>query len=143
MIFQQTGADQLHNAVNKCASVTVAVIDSGLNFVGVIGEHLFRNSSGNIRIVGKYDANTGLPSFTKNDDPMGITVPGNNPYAITVGTVTGSQTYGDVSDDRVASFSSKGPTIEGFIKPVVVAFGKDIDVKMDESLLTKAIRIDG
>ncbi len=59
-----------------------------------------------------------------NDGPVAMTVgvPGNTPYVITVGAVTDNYTL-DASDDRLASFSSAGPTYEGFVKPDVVAPG--------------------
>ena len=56
-------------------------------------------------------------------DPMTIGVPGNNPYVITVGAMTDSYTPYDPTDDVLASFSSAGPTHEGFIKPEIVAPG--------------------
>ncbi len=56
-------------------------------------------------------------------DPMTIGVPGNVPYVITVGAMTDSGTPTDGSDDILASFSAAGPTVEGFVKPEVVAPG--------------------
>ena len=56
-------------------------------------------------------------------DPMTIGVPGNNPYVLTVGAMTDNFTPADGSDDELASFSSAGPTVEGFVKPEVVAPG--------------------
>ena len=53
----------------------------------------------------------------------GITSPGNSPLAITVGAI---DTYGTLgtSDDRVAPYSSRGPTAyEIAVKPDVVAPG--------------------
>jgi serine protease AprX len=55
--------------------------------------------------------------------PMTIGVPGNVPYVITTGALTDNHTAYDVTDDRLASFSSTGPTYEGFVKPEVVAPG--------------------
>ncbi|HEX5473637.1 MAG TPA: S8 family serine peptidase [Vicinamibacterales bacterium] len=53
----------------------------------------------------------------------GITSPGNAPSAITVGAVDTHDTVAH-SDDRVAFFSSRGPTwYDGFAKPDVVAPG--------------------
>jgi serine protease AprX len=54
---------------------------------------------------------------------MSIGVPGNNPYAITVGAVTDSYHPSEPSEYRLATFSSAGPTYEGFVKPEVVAMG--------------------
>jgi serine protease AprX len=55
--------------------------------------------------------------------PMSIEVPGNVPYVITVGALTDNYTPYNSSDDRLASFSSAGPTYEGFVKPEVIAPG--------------------
>ncbi len=56
-------------------------------------------------------------------DPMTIGVPGNNPYVITVGAMTDSYSPDYHGDDRLATFSSAGPTHEGFVKPEIVAPG--------------------
>jgi serine protease AprX len=55
--------------------------------------------------------------------PMTIGVPGNAPYVITVGAVTDTYTPSEWGDDVIASFSSAGPTLDGFVKPDVVAPG--------------------
>jgi serine protease AprX len=57
---------------------------------------------------------------------MSIGVPANNPYVITVGALTDAYTPTDLSDDYIPSFSAAGPTIEGFVKPDVVAPGGHI-----------------
>jgi serine protease AprX len=54
---------------------------------------------------------------------MTIGGPGNVPYVITAGALTDNRTPYDPTDDRLASFSSTGPTFEGFVKPEVVAPG--------------------
>src|SRR4029077_8058222 len=46
--------------------------------------------------------------------PQTISVPGNTPYVITVGAMTDNWTPNDSTDDGIASFSSAGPTFEGF-----------------------------
>lgn len=56
-------------------------------------------------------------------DPMTIGVPGNIPYIITVGAMTDNYTESDSNDDKLATFSAAGPTIEGFVKPEIVAPG--------------------
>jgi len=55
--------------------------------------------------------------------PMTIGVPGNVPYVITVGAQTDNYTPFNPLDDRLASFSSTGPTLEGFVKPEIIAPG--------------------
>lgn len=59
----------------------------------------------------------------RGPDPMTIGVPGNVPYIITVGAMTDSYTPTDFVDDKLAIFSAAGPTIEGFVKPEIVAPG--------------------
>lgn len=54
---------------------------------------------------------------------MTIGVPGNNPYAITVGAFTDNYTPLDWNDDYITPFSAAGPTLDGFVKPDVVAPG--------------------
>jgi serine protease AprX len=58
--------------------------------------------------------------------PMTIGVPGNTPYIITVGAVTDNYKPLQVSQYSLASFSSAGPTYEGFVKPDVVGMGGHI-----------------
>jgi len=59
-------------------------------------------------------------------NPMSISVPGNNPYVITVGSFTDSYTVNDWTDDTIAEFSAAGPTLDGFVKPDLVAPGAHI-----------------
>ncbi|MDD5370045.1 MAG: S8 family peptidase, partial [Anaerolineaceae bacterium] len=54
---------------------------------------------------------------------MTIGVPGNNPYVITVGAFTDNFTPLDWNDDYITPFSAAGPTLDGFVKPDVVAPG--------------------
>ena len=58
--------------------------------------------------------------------PMTIGVPGNVPYVVTVGAVTDSYHPLRPSQYKLTSFSSAGPTWEGFVKPDVVAMGGHI-----------------
>ena len=58
--------------------------------------------------------------------PQTIGVPGNVPYVITVGAVTDNYHPLQPSQYKLASFSSTGPTYEGFVKPEVVAMGGHI-----------------
>ena len=67
-----------------------------------------------------------------NEGPsaMTIDVPGNVPYVITAGALTDNYTPYDGTDDRLASFSSAGPTFEGFVKPELVAPGGHMAASM-------------
>jgi serine protease AprX len=65
--------------------------------------------------------------------PMTINVPGNVPYVITVGALTDSNTPYQYADDKLASFSSTGPTFEGFVKPELVSPGGHIAASMSSS----------
>ncbi|MGD9145320.1 MAG: S8 family peptidase [Anaerolineae bacterium] len=71
-------------------------------------------------------------------DPMSIGVPGNNPYAITVGALTDAYTPTDWSDDYIPAFSAAGPTYEGFVKPDLIAPGGHVvGLMSDKSKLAK------
>jgi len=59
-------------------------------------------------------------------NPMTISAPGNNPYAITVGAFTDNYTPSDWSDDYITPFSGAGPTLDGFAKPDLIAPGAHI-----------------
>ncbi len=60
-----------------------------------------------------------------DEGPAAVTIdmPGNVPYVITTGALTDNYTPYDLSDDRLAPFSSTRPTFEGFVKPELVAPG--------------------
>ncbi|MBT1451649.1 S8 family peptidase [Glaciecola sp. XM2] len=83
---------------------------------------------------------TVVTSAGNNGESLGITVPGNNPYVITVGASTHNDTPFFLEDDRVASFSAKGPTYEGFVKPDIVAPGTKIAVKLDSQFFAQPLR---
>jgi len=55
-----------------------------------------------------------------------VTVPGNDPYVITVGAVNSKRTPGYWLDDVIPSWSASGPTSDGFVKPDVLAPGSNI-----------------
>lgn len=59
-------------------------------------------------------------------EPMTIGVPGNIPYVVTVGAFTDNYTVYDWNDDYITPFSSVGPTLDGFVKPDLVAPGGHI-----------------
>lgn len=62
-----------------------------------------------------------------NEGPEGGTIssPGIHPAIITVGAIDDRNTK-ERSDDIIAEFSSRGPTVDGLIKPDIVAPGTDI-----------------
>lgn len=62
-----------------------------------------------------------------NSGPTRKTIlsPANTPSVISVGAVDDNKTV-EVRDDSIASFSSRGPTVDGLNKPDVVAPGVDI-----------------
>ena len=55
-----------------------------------------------------------------------VTVPGNNPYVITVGAVDSQRTPGYWTGDMLPRWSAAGPTFDGFLKPDVLAPGSQI-----------------
>ena len=99
-IYEPAGSDPLVQAVERATRAGIVVVAAAGNF----GKHLA----------------TGAPGYA------GITSPGNAPSAITVGAVnTWNTTTRD--DDRLASYSSRGPTwYDGIVKPDVVAPGHDL-----------------
>ena len=95
-IFQDAAHDPLVQAVENLVRAGVVVVVS----------------AGNVGVNEKGDAGY-----------AGITSPGNAPSALTVGAVDTNQTALH-SDDRVAFFSSRGPTwFDAFAKPDIVAPG--------------------
>jgi serine protease AprX len=83
-------------------------------------------------------ASAGNYGLTSEGAPVlgGITSPGNSPYAITVGAVDTAGTL-DESDDRVAAYSSRGPTAYDFaVKPDLAAPGsRVVSLEASDSLL--------
>jgi serine protease AprX len=62
----------------------------------------------------------------RGPDALSINAPGNVPYVITVGAVTDNWYPMQSSQYRLDSFSSAGPTLEGFVKPDVLGMGGHI-----------------
>ena len=99
-ILEPAAVDPLVQAVERAAREGIIVVAAAGNF----GKH----------------RETGLPGYA------GIISPGNAPSAITVGAVE-SQATVKRSDDRIASYSSRGPTwFDAHLKPDVVAPGHGI-----------------
>ncbi len=79
-----------------------------------------------------------------NNGPVAqsITVPGNDPYVLTVGAIDTNRTAGKAQwgDDNVPRWSASGPTLDGFIKPDVLAPGANVVAYMynDPNDKTKA-----
>src|SRR5207247_7745646 len=58
-------------------------------------------------------------------DPGSVTMPGADPFVITVGSFGDKGTLA-TNDDRESKFSGRGPTRDGFTKPDVLAPGEHI-----------------
>ncbi|GAA0855050.1 S8 family peptidase [Aliiglaciecola litoralis] len=88
----------------------------------------------NQAVMRAWDAGITVLAAAGNQGPeaMTIGVPGNTPYVITVGAMSDAYTPEDPSDDFVTSFSSAGPTFEGFVKPEVIAPGGHIQGLLDD-----------
>jgi serine protease AprX len=82
--------------------------------------------------------NYGVNPVTGKAGYAGVTSPGNAPSAITVGAASTRNTI-ERRDDRVASFSSRGPSwLDGYGKPDVVAPGTGMisDISSSSTLAT-------
>src|SRR4051812_32176457 len=61
-----------------------------------------------------------------NDGPTGsVATPAADPFVVTVGSFD-DQGTGNVTDDVESAFSSRGPTLDGFAKPNVLAPGRHV-----------------
>lgn len=60
-----------------------------------------------------------------NNVPGSITAPGNDPLVITVGSSNDKTTVA-LTDDKLATFSSVGPTTDGITKPELLAPGRSV-----------------
>jgi len=60
-----------------------------------------------------------------NKSDAGLYAPANDPFAIVVGA-TDDKGTADISDDKIANFSSYGTTPEGYNKPDIVAPGTNV-----------------
>ena len=70
--------------------------------------------------------NEGRDNTAGNEGYGTITSPANDPFVITVGAMKSMGTY-DRTDDLIASYSSKGPTlVDNIVKPDIVAPGNKI-----------------
>lgn len=79
----------------------------------------------NIAVMKAWEAGITVVAAAGNTGPapMSVGVPGNNPYVITVGAFTDNYTPENWNDDYITPFSATGPTLDGFVKPDVVAPG--------------------
>jgi subtilisin family serine protease len=86
----------------------------------------------NQAVMAAWQAGIVVVAAAGNEGPsaMTIDIPGNVPYVITAGALTDNYTPYDPADDRLASFSSAGPTFEGFVKPELVAPGGHMAASM-------------
>lgn len=109
--------------------------------LGARAQGYYWNDPINQAVMRLWDAGVVIVSSAGNNGKdMGITVPGNTPYIITVGAVTDNETPYDMTDDRLASFSAKGPTYEGFVKPEVLSYGANIRSKLDGGYLLRKLK---
>lgn len=73
-------------------------------------------------------------------NPQTISSPGISPLVITVGAMDDKRTV-DRKDDTVADFSSRGPTMDGLVKPDVLSPGVNIiSLRSPGSMLDKSMK---
>ncbi len=91
----------------------------------------FENDPVNQAVQAAHEAGLVVVAAAGNDGPdrKTIAAPGDSPYALTVGAVDDNNTN-DRSDDKIADFSSRGPTPGGLTKPDIVAPGVAIMAPM-------------
>lgn len=111
-VVEPTAVDPLGRAVARAAAAGITVVASAGNY---------GRTSGGAPVLG------------------GITSPGNSPWALTVGALDTQGTL-ERSDDRVADFSSRGPTrFDMIVKPDVVAPGtRLVSLSAEQSYLATA-----
>lgn len=117
-------------AVTKKDDLNLRILN--MSFSGPVHTYYWEDPL-NIAIMKAWQAGIFIVSSAGNrgPNPMTIGVPANNPYILTVGAMTDNYTPNDRSDDKLASFSSTGPTVEGHIKPEVIAPGGHMSGLMD------------
>src|SRR3954451_3551205 len=78
-----------------------------------------------------------------NDGSTVTSAPGNDPFAITVGSV-GDRNTTNSNDDAVSLFSNGGNTGDGFAKPDITTFGEHVQAALPEgSALANAQTVSG
>ena len=79
----------------------------------------------NLAVMAAWKAGIVVVASAGNDGPgpLSVGVPGNTPYIITVGAFTDNYTPNNFGDDYIPPFSAVGPTLDGFVKPDVIAPG--------------------
>jgi serine protease AprX len=128
--------DGLNYIYQNRTQLNIRVVNLSL---GAAVQSTYWNDPINQAVMRLWDAGVVVVTSAGNSgsDYGTVTVPGNTPYIITVGAATDAYTEFDASDDRITTFSSRGPTYEGFVKPEVVAYGGHIRSKMNRDLLVK------
>ncbi len=128
-------------AFNANGSGSYSSVISGLNWIvahqakynirivnlslGATPQSTYWNDPLNQAVMKAWQAGIVVVAAAGNAGPAAQTIeaPGNVPYVITVGAMTDNYTPWNQSNWKLASFSSTGPTYEGFVKPEVVAPG--------------------
>ncbi|SNR87677.1 serine protease AprX [Anaerovirgula multivorans] len=90
-------------------------------------------------VANAWEAGIVVCAAAGNSGPQNNTInsPGIHPSVITVGALDDRNTV-SLEDDSVADFSSRGPTIDGFEKPDIIAPGTDIiSLRSPNSMLDK------
>ncbi|GAB4006141.1 S8 family serine peptidase [Nocardioides ultimimeridianus] len=109
-------------AVNHAAKDSIRILNLSL---GTDSTQSWRIDPLDAAVEGAWRAGMVVTVAAGNAGAAGISKPGDDPYVVTVGTSDDATTV-DASDDRVAPFSSTGPTATGIAKPDLVAPGSHV-----------------
>ncbi len=127
----------LQFAVENKDALNIRVINMSL---GHTASKDYENDPVNIAVKAAKEAGIVVLAAAGNEGPdrKTIAAPGDSPDAITVGAAADNNTK-DPSDDKMAEFSSRGPTPGGLTKPDLVAPGVSIVAPLAPAVSKEAV----
>ena len=128
----------LQFAVENKDALNIRVINMSL---GHTATKDYENDPVNIAVKAAKEAGIVVLAAAGNEGPdrKTIAAPGDSPDAITVGAADDNNTPKDPTDDKMAEFSSRGPTPGGLTKPDLVAPGVSIMAPLAPAVSKEAV----